>query len=60
MALKIEYKVKNEVPVKTYGEKKHAEKKHARPVFSLHFQLSLHFSPEWVVVTKNFKVYNED
>jgi hypothetical protein len=31
---------------------------HGKPGFLPQIYLSLHFSPEWVGVTKNFKVYN--
>ncbi len=31
---------------------------HGKPCFLQQIYLSLHFSPEWVGVTKNFKVYN--
>ncbi len=35
-----------------------ARKKHGNHVFLQQIYLNLHFSPEWVGVTKNFKVYN--
>jgi len=58
LAPEIKDKVKNAGAHKTKGPKAHGKTPHEKPCFLQQIYLSLHFSPEWVGVTKNFKVYN--
>ncbi len=56
---KMKDKVKNLCAHKTYGPQEHGKQHNMEKTCLLpKIYLSLHFSPEWVGVTKNFKVYN--